>query len=65
MSKKKSKMLSLRVTEDQFRALEDFAQRIRMETGFRITRASIVLKLMELGLPFLEQEYPKKDRQAG
>jgi hypothetical protein len=58
--KRKSKMLSLRVTEEQFGYLEDMARRIRAETGFRITRASIVLKLMEYGLPSLEKEFPKK-----
>ncbi len=52
-------MLSLRVTEAQFEYLEEMAKRIRKSTGFKITRASIVLKLMELGLPHLEKEFPK------
>lgn len=58
-SKRKSKMLSLRVTEAQFNYLEEMAKRIKNDTGFKITRASIVLKLMELGLPALEKEFPK------
>jgi hypothetical protein len=51
-------MISMRVTEDQFQMLEDLAGRIRQQTGLRVTRASIMLKLMELGLPELEKEYP-------
>ncbi|NRA65733.1 MAG: hypothetical protein HRU19_14685 [Pseudobacteriovorax sp.] len=62
MSKKptKSRMVSLRITEDQFQYLEEFARRIRQETGFHITRASIITKLMEYGVPHLEKEFPKK-----
>lgn len=55
---RKKKMLSLRVSERQFQYLDDIAKRIKAKTGFHITRASIVLKLMELGHPFLEQEFP-------
>lgn len=55
---KKTRMISLRVTEEQYQYLEDMAQRIREKTGFRVTRASIVLKLMEYGLPYLEKEFP-------
>ncbi|MFW7378265.1 MAG: hypothetical protein ACOH5I_05630 [Oligoflexus sp.] len=55
---KKSRMLSMRVTEEQYQYLEEMAQRIRQKTGFRVTRASIVLKLMEHGLPYLEKEFP-------
>ncbi len=55
---KKSRMISMRVTEEQFTMLEKLALRIRRKTGFRITRASIILKLMEWGLPQFEQEFP-------
>lgn len=55
---KKSKMISMRITAEQFDYLEEMALRIRKQTGFRVTRASIVLKLMERGLPFLEKEFP-------
>lgn len=57
-SPKKSRMISMRVTEEQYQYLEEMAQRIRQATGFRVTRASIVLKLMEYGLPGLEKEFP-------
>ena len=57
-SKKKTRMVSLRMTEDQFQYLNDMAIKIRVSTGFKITRASIILKLMEYGLPFLDNEFP-------
>lgn len=57
--KPKNKMISMRVTEDQFNYLNEMAERIRAKTGFRITRASIILKLMEHGYPYLQKEFPK------
>ena len=58
-SSKKKKMISLRITEKQFRYLDQMAKRIREQTGYKITRASIILKLMEYGFPYLEKEFPK------
>ncbi len=55
---KKSRMISMRITEDQFQYLESISQRIRKETGLKVTRASIILKLMEYGVPFLNKEFP-------
>lgn len=55
---RKSRMISMRITEEQYGYLETMAARIREKTGFKITRASIILKLMEYGLPFLEEEFP-------
>jgi|GEM_PF-1885247 len=57
MAEVKAKMVSMRMTERQYRRIEEIARKIRNDTGFRITRASIMLKLMELGLPALEQEF--------
>ncbi|MBF0440602.1 MAG: hypothetical protein HQK54_01735 [Oligoflexales bacterium] len=54
---KKNRMISFRLTEEQYRFLESLSVRIYTETGFKITRASIILKLMELGLPILEKEF--------
>lgn len=51
----------MRITETQYQYLESVARRIRKETGFRVTRASIMLKLMEYGLPHLNQEFPPED----
>jgi len=62
MTEKKSKMVSMRITERQYKYISDFAKQIRQETGFRITRASIMIKLMEYGLPHLEKEFPLKNR---
>lgn len=60
---KKTRMISLRITEDQYQYLESMAKRIRGRTGFKITRASIVLKLMEFGLPYLEKEFPEHETE--
>ena len=59
--KVKNRMISMRVTEEQFQYLESMAKRIKKTTGFRVTRASIILKLMEYGYPFLDQEFPEND----
>jgi hypothetical protein len=56
--RRKSRMVSLRITEEQFQALDVIGQRLRQTTGFHITRASIILKLMEFGLPALEEVFP-------
>jgi hypothetical protein len=58
----KSKMISMRITEEQFSSLNDLAARIKEKTGFRITRASIIMKLMEYGYPALEKDFPKKKK---
>lgn len=58
MAEKKAKMVSMRITQRQYDYLNDMALRIRRQTGFRITRASIIVKMMEYGLPFLEKEFP-------
>lgn len=58
---KKSRMISMRITEEQFAYLADFQTRIREQSGFRITRASIILKLMEYGKPQLEQSFPRNN----
>ena len=55
---RKSKMISMRVTDKQYAFLTEMARRIKAETGFKITRASIILKLMEYGLPYLERDFP-------
>lgn len=59
-SPKKTRMISMRITEEQYNYLEAMAARIRRYTGFKITRASIILKMMEYGMPGLEKEFPKE-----
>lgn len=61
-SKRKSRMISLRVTEDQYTYLEEMASRIKERTGFRVTRASIILRLMQFGAPYLNKEFPKEPK---
>ncbi len=56
---RKARMVSMRMTEKQYKRINDMADRIKQSTGFRITRASIMLKLMELGLSKFEQEFPE------
>ena len=58
----KNRMISMRVTEEQFQYLETMAKRIKKNTGFRVTRASIILKLMEYGYPFLDREFPEPEQ---
>lgn len=62
-SQKKTRMVSLRLTEEQYQYLDRMSAKIRRATGFKITRASIILKLMEYGLPFLEQEFPEQEQE--
>ncbi len=66
MSKpEKTKMISMRLTEEQYAYLDDLAKRIKAQTGFKITRSSIILKLMEAGYPFLEKEFPRETPHPG
>ncbi len=58
MPEKKNHMISLRITQKQWDYLQEIADRIKETTGFRITRASIIIKMMEHGLPYIEKEFP-------
>jgi len=60
---KKNRMISMRITEKQYNYLNDMAVRIKHSTGFRITRASIILKMMEYGMPFLDKEFPDEEKK--
>jgi len=57
----KSKMISFRVTEAQYRKFEEMTARIQKFTGFRVNRTSMLLLLMQYGLPQLEKKYPSRD----
>lgn len=59
--KKKTRMISMRVTDAQFQKFEDMINRIQGMTGFRVNRTSMILMLMQYGLPELEKKYPNKD----
>ena len=63
MVKRKTRMISMRLTEDQYQTINAMVHRIRTQTGFRVTRASLMQKLMHLGLPQLEREFPNKGNQ--
>ena len=62
MAERKSRMVSMRITETQYQHIQEIARAIRESTGFRITRASIMLKLMEYGLPYLQEEFLKDEK---
>ena len=60
----KTRMLSVRVTEAQYQYLETIRERIKKRSGFRVTRASIILKLIENGVPKLNEEIPALDEES-
>ena len=64
MVRRKTRMVSLRLTEDQYQMLEQMVQRIRKRSGFKVTRASLMQRLMHMGLPVLEKEFPKSQTEA-
>ena len=61
--RRKTRIVSMRLTEDQYHMLDQLAQRIRAATGFRVTRASIIQRLMHYGLPALEKEFPRPAKE--
>ncbi len=52
-------MLSIRLTEEQFQYLDLMVERVKTHTGTQVTRSSVVLKLLEYGLPMLDRDFPK------
>ena len=60
----KTRMLSVRITEAQYQYLETIRERIKKRSGSRVTRASIILKLMEYGVPKLNEEIPALDEET-
>jgi|SaaInlStandDraft_2_1057019.scaffolds.fasta_scaffold924129_1 hypothetical protein len=58
-SSKKSKMLSIRLTEEQFTYLDRMVGRVKEHTGTQVTRSSIVIKMLEYGLPNFEKDFPE------
>jgi hypothetical protein len=63
-TRKKVKLISMRLTADQFRYLEDMIARVKILTGMRVTRTSVILRLLEYGLPAIEREFPKTYKTA-
>ena len=65
-------MISMRITDKQFDEIDHIIQIIEKETGTKVTKSSIILKLMEYGYPKLKTKYPeafglendKKDRKG-
>ena len=49
-------LISLRLTPEQYRWLEHTARYLEGETGCEVTISSIMMRLMEKGLPLFEEE---------
>jgi hypothetical protein len=60
----KTRMISLRLTEEQYEWLNNTTTFIENETGCKASRASVVLRLMEKGLPHFQSEMEKMRAQA-
>ena len=52
----KTKAISLQLTEAQYLWLENAAQFIKCHTGHHVSHSAIMLRLMEKGLPHLEND---------
>ena len=50
------KVISLKLTEEQARYIENSRQFLENETGCKVTEASILSRLLEKGLPHFEEE---------
>ena len=56
-ARKKPKMVSMRMSDDQFQQINYMISTIEAETGTKVTKSSLILKLMEFGYPTLKQKY--------
>lgn len=56
--RKKPRMVSMRMTEKQYQSLEAMIKDIQAETGTRVSKSSLILKLIEYGKPMLKGKYP-------
>ena len=56
MARSKSRMISMRLTEAQYQKFKSIIHEIKEQYGFSITRTSLILKMLEYGLPELEKE---------
>ena len=56
----KTRLISLRLTEAQYQYLEEASERIREATGCQVTRASIILRIMQKGMPQFEEKLRKE-----
>ena len=61
--KTKCKMVSMRMTLEQYTMIDFLAKEIKRTSGFHITKASIMLKMMEYGYPQLKSELEAEDLQ--
>jgi len=60
----KTRTISLKLTEEQFLWLDNTIKFIENETGCKVSRASVVLRLMEKGLPQFQTEIEQMRARA-
>jgi hypothetical protein len=53
----------MRMTLEQYTMIDFLAKEIKRTSGFHITKASIMLKMMEYGYPQLKSELEAEDLQ--
>ncbi len=63
MARVKNRMISMRLTEEQYQKFMSIISDIRSSYGFSITRTSLILKMLEYGLPELERELKRSRKE--
>ena len=63
MARVKNRMISMRLTEAQYQKFINIISEIRLNYGFAITRTSLILKMLEYGLPELEKELKRSKKE--
>ena len=63
MARVKNRMISMRLTEAQYQKFINIISEIRSNYGFAITRTSLILKMLEYGLPELEKELKRSKNE--
>ncbi len=63
MARVKNRMISMRLTEEQYQKFVSIISDIRSNYGFSITRTSLILKMLEYGLPELERELKRSRKE--
>ena len=57
---RKKHIVTMRLTDEQLHYLDQMVSRIEDHTGTRVTRTSVIKKLMRYGYPHLEKDFPRK-----
>lgn len=57
-ARKKSVLMSVRLLPSQKASLEDLTERISRKSGFSLSRAAVLSRIIDLGLETIENDYP-------